>query len=388
MSDIDFTIKINNTEGRTEELQGFTAFEVVDAIDAACKPFAFSLPYEDNEKNRKRFRPYSSGVLSVHAGGEMILSGYYENPEFSLNANTRVLELQGRSASGAIIEWSAGSQWERVVKDGKLVNIKPLPNLAFEATGLKLQDILKQFAAAHMINAIPGTEVIPEITIEPGQTVFDFISKLMATNGYFGVPLPDGSLYYFKSIGKAAFFDDLKKTEYYRNRDITKSYPVCDLIEGVSPIISANTSHDVTKRFWKYMVVTTAWGEPNVEYMAIDKKLSPAIRGIKIIQPSQQSADYSRAAAIERSRALIDSYTVSIQVKGYGYLNADRRAVPWAAGDVVRVKIPSVFILKPTLLIIKRAVFKRDNDGDYTTLDLGFKEAYSGGYPEAFPWED
>lgn len=234
---------------------------------------------------------------------------------------------------------------------------------------MTFNDIAEYFAAAHVVKAVPDTVPINEVSIEPGQTLFDFLSKLAAANGYFGRALPNGSL-------------------EYRN-DLGKTPPVCDIEEGQSPVISITTNHDVTKRFWKYKIVASSTGQPNVEAEAKDSELSPAIRGVKIIQPSQQSADYQKAANLARSRALIDSYNATVIVSGFTYTTPSGTGEFWQAGDVVRVYAPGAFIVKTTKLIIKRVTFSLDeNGGQQSTLDLGLPEAYSGGYPKEVPWED
>ncbi len=355
----EITIHINNTN---EKLTGWTGFQVVRAIDACADAFAFSLPWDPTPENRKRFLPYSPGVIKIFGGSEQFLLGYIEVVSVSSASGQRVINLQGRSASGGLLDWSAGSIWDRSAQAFSSETV-------FELQGLTFNKIARKLAAAHVVKAVPDTAPINEVSIEPGQTLFDFLSKLAAANGYFGRALTTGGL-------------------EYRN-DLGKTPPVCDLVEGESPVLSINTNHDVTKRFWKYKIVASSTGQPNVEAEAKDTKLSPAIRGIKIIQPSQQSVDYQKAANLARSRALIDSYSATVTVSGFTYKTHGSTGKFWQAGDVVRIYAPGAFILKFTKLIIKRVTFSLDeNGGQISTLELGLPEAYSGGYPEEFPWED
>ncbi len=354
----EISIHLNSTN---EKLTGWTGFQIVRSIDSACDAFSFSLPFDPTEKNRKRFLPYSPGVIKIYGDKEEFLTGYIEVVSVVSNGNNRTINLQGRSASGGLIDWSAGSVWDRGAQSFS-------DETVFEMEGMSFNNIVGKIANGHMVSADPDTAIINEISIEPGQSLYAVISKLAASNGYFGVPQPDGSL-------------------LYRN-DLGKTVPVADISEEISPVISISTNHDVTKRFWKYQIIATSTGQTDVSAEIKDTILSPAIRGIKIIQPEQQSADYQKAAELARSRAMIDSYNVTVNLDGFAY-NSGTKWKFWMPGDVVNIHAPGAFIFKKSKLIIKRVTFQLDeNGGQKTALDLGFSESYSGEFPKGFPWEN
>ncbi len=357
----EISIHLNSTN---EKLTGWTGFQVVRSIDSACDAFSFSLPFDPTEMNRKRFLPYSPGVIKIYGDKEEFLTGYIEVVSVVSNGNNRTINLQGRSASGGLIDWSAGSIFRRQNK-----TVVPTDESIFEINEpMTCENIVAKLAAAHVVHFQPDTPLINELAIEPGQSLYAVISKLAASNGYFGVPQPNGSLVYRNDLGKTA--------------------PVADISEGISPVISISTNHDVTKRFWKYQIIATSTGQTDVSAEIKDSKLSPAIRGIKIIQPEQQSADYQKAAELARSRAMIDSYNVTVNLDGFAY-NSGTEWKFWMPGDVVNIHAPGAFIFKKSKLIIKRVTFQLDeNGGQKTALDLGFPEAYFGEFPKGFPWEN
>ena len=343
-----------------EKITGWSGFQIVNAIDAAANGFGFSVPFDPTPANIARFRPYSPGVVKIFLGDEQFLLGYFEKITATSSSAGRLLTIEGRSASGGIVEWSAGSLWDQtnqVFRD----------ETAFDVSGMTAGDIAKYLAAAHKIFFQPDTGVINDLLIEPGQTLFQIIGKLAAANGYFGVPQYDESL-------------------IYRN-DLGETDPVAELIEGQTPLVSVETTHDVTKRHWRYRAIGSATGNSNSWAISTDSELAPAIRGIKIVQPEQQSTEIQKAADMARSRGLIDSYSLTATVKGFAYNLSGGEWRFWRAGDVIDLYAPGAFILKERPFIIKRATFTEDvNNGQQTVLDLAFPELYSGGFPKEFPW--
>ncbi len=355
-----------------EKLTGWTGFNVVRALDAAADAFAFSLPFDPTPENVERFRPYSPGVIEIRGDNERFLRGYFEHVTASTQADSRTIELQGRSTTGVLVEWSAGHFPGEVQKLGKVTFLATeayKENVAFEFSGMTFNQIAVKVAFPNEVKAFPDTPVIEDVAIEPGTTCFKFLASLAAANGYLGIPTPAGALHY--------------------RRDLGTTPTVVDLIEGQSPVISVSTTHDMTKRFHVYKVVASSTGNPGVEAFAYDKALAPNIRGSLVVEPQQQSTDYQQAANFARARGLIDSYNTAVIVTGFAFRNKAGAQQFWKAGDVIRLYAPGAFILKPSKLIVRRATFRLDESGgQITTLDLALPEVFSGGYPEVVPWED
>ena len=146
-----------------------------------------------------------------------------------------------------------------------------------------------------------------------------------------------------------------------------------------------NINHDVTKRFQNYMVIGTSEGEPETTAELSDyESLGAGVRGRQISELRQQTTDITASAEYARARAMIDSYTATAEVDGWHY-----NGILWNPGDIITVKAPGAFILKPTRLIIIRVTYKIDGSGGQSCLiDLGLPEVYDGTTPktEALPW--
>jgi len=366
-----------------EKLTGWTGFQVVRAIDACADAFAFSLPFAPTPKNIQRFKPYSPGVIEIWGDDERFLTGYFEVVSVNSSADARNIELQGRSTTGVLVDWSAGAiyragdykntETQFLMQGGVVVRKEGASETQFEFQGLTFNQIAAKIAAPNEVKISPSeipsdTGPMEDVSIEPGDTVFDFLSKLASANGYFGRATPAGALHYFRTLGTTP--------------------AVVDLHEGDAPIKEIQTYHDVTKRFYRYQIIASTTGQPGVAAVSYDEVLSPAIRGTQITEPEQQSADYQQAANLSRSIALIESYTATITVTGFAFRNKSGAWQFWRAGDCLRVYAPGAFVLKPTKLIIKQVTFQLDESGgQQTTLDCALPEVYSGGYPQVVPWQ-
>ena len=135
-----------------EKLSGFQGLQVSRAIDAAADAFSFSLPWNPTEKNIERFRPFNPQIVRVRVDDELLLTGYVEKSEFSTSADSKALNIQGRSASGTLLDWSAGPPFQ-------------FQNVTFNQFNTKLYQNFDPTADAGVAFATPDTAPISEVSI-------------------------------------------------------------------------------------------------------------------------------------------------------------------------------------------------------------------------------
>lgn len=342
----------------SEIITGFEGLQVIRSIDSGADAFAFSLPWDPTPENRKRFKPFGYQVPYIYIDDDPILTGYVEMLNFSASASGRKLEIQGRSASGLMVDTNAGPPYQ-------------FENITFNALSRELYKALDHdtnigiaYAADEKGN-IKDTKPISEVSIEPGQTMYDVLSKLAASQGLWGRPTPEGRI------------------EFRKFTSTAKS--VASLVEGQSPVKSISTNHDGTRRFQRYLVIGTSEGSPDTEAEVSDyEKLGLAKRGRKIERLAQQSTDITQAARFSRSRAVIDSYSAVAEVDGWKY-----NGHLWTPGEIITVRAPGAYLEKPTRLIIKIVTFTIDETGGQATqLELSLPEAFDQTDPkkEDLPW--
>jgi len=342
-----------------EKLTGFEGLQVVRSIDSAADAYSFSLPWDATEKNIDRFRPFFVRKAFIDVDGKTIVTGYLEKLSFSTSAAGRRLNVQGRSASGTILDWSAGPPFQ-------------FENLTFNNISKELSKAIHSSLAGGVVFAnltpeedfITDTPPIAEVTIEPGDTFFKIISSLASSHGLWARPTATGLLEYRK-------FSSTRKS-------------VATLFEGISPVRVITSDHDVTKRFQNYMVIGTSEGNNSTAEVSDYESLGAGVRGRQISELGQQTTDINQAAKFARSKAVIDSYTATAEIDGWHY-----NGVLWNPGDIITVKAPGAFILNPTRLIIVRVTYKIDESGGQAAiLDLGIPNIYDGTEPklEDLPW--
>ncbi len=338
-----------------ERLSGWQGLQIVRGIDQAADGFSFRVPFEATEENRLRFAAYRTNNVVVRHGGDPVITGPTEKLSAQWSGDGRELTIEGRSRSAAILEISAWPGEYRA----------PFDTLSYLLQVPKDQR-KDQPPPAVVVTSDP--EIMTRVTqVDPGQTVYEVLSKIAAGYGLWAQPQPDGSLLFRKIRGAPAGVE---------------------LREAVAPLISIATTHDLTKRYHRYRVEKTIDGE-NYSAEAVDNGVDPILRPIKITEP-EQDAEVAEAAKWAKSRGIIDGYTCKATVTGWtvgGKL--------WAPAMTIPVYAPSAMIYDTYELIVKRVTLQLDESGGaITELDLTFPEAFLGTDPakpgqppgRPYPW--
>ena len=340
------TLQIGN-----EKLSGFSGLQVSLGIDTGANAFSFTVPWVNTPENIDRFKPFRPDKVFIRIDGELILTGYIDITSWTISEGQNLLNVQGRSASAPIVDYSAGPPFQ-------------FQDITFNDFGREMWKAVGGTSGGAVAIAIPDTDKISEISIDPGETLYDVVSKLASANGLWAIPTPTGELSYQK----------IKST----------SISVATLEEGKGPVKSVTSSADITKRFQKYMVIGTFDGNPESTAEISDPEtFGLAIRGRKIVPLSQQTTDMDQAARFLRSTALIDSYSASCEVEGWHY-NGNL----WKPGTIMTLKAPSAYINKPSRFMIRNVTLQLDESGGQIAgLELSIPEAYDGTEPKALPWQ-
>lgn len=333
----DISIQLN---GRV--LTKWEGLQVVRSIDSAADAFSFSAPWKDTPENRITFAPYSPGVINIRYGQTVILTGYAEIIEGGLGADGNQINVQGRSTTGVLVDWSAGPP--------------------FEFIGMTFNQIATEVARPNRVEAVPDTPLIDIAEIEIGQTVYNFLSRIASAHNLWARPRPSGALVFSRLDGSRA--------------------SVAYLEQGRSPVVAINTKHDSTQRFNRYITILSTWGPEQIGE-AVDPGVAPNIRGRKIIQIQQVPDEILNAANFARARGLLDSYSVTATVAGW-----EIDGIIWEAGMNVDVLASDAFIYRRTKYTIRKATLQLDESGGrITALDLCLPETFEGRLPRTYPWQ-
>jgi prophage tail gpP-like protein len=337
--------------GELLEVEGWTGLQIVRGIDQAADAFSFSFPWEATEENKRRFVAYRTSTVQIKYDNEVIVSGIAEKYEPTSSAEGVTMTLNGRSRSGALLELSAGPPFELAGTFNAIAN-QIIPTKASGGN--------RSFVT---VRAVPdfllSTGIV--LNVEPGQTIWEVLSKIAAGRNLYAFPQPDGGIIF---------------------KTITVPSPSADIREGLSPVISVSTSMDLTQRFYEYIVSNTNGGDTLV-YSEIDRGVAPDIRAKKYTQ-TDQPGEIENAAKFARNRGIMDSYTCTVTVAGW----TTNDGTLWAPGMTVNVYYPSAMIYRDSLLMIKRVTMQLDeNGGAVTQLELTFPQVFTGGdITRAFPY--
>jgi prophage tail gpP-like protein len=360
----DITITIDG-----ERLSGFEGLSIIRALDSAADAFSFSIPWGPTPENRRRFAPFATRTIDIDVGARRILRGYIEQVNVSTSTGGRQLNIQGRSETGVLVDWSVGPpfEWEGVSFNDIAAQIAhPYRVYAPTNPDLSSQGSIDADTQAALSVVGYGEFALPLIEAEVGQSVFDFLNKLAAANGLWARPIADAT------AGSELQFTRLS----------SRAPSIADLVEGESPVMDVSVSHDVTKRFAEYLAISQSDAEQQEATVPDPLGLDRTVRFRRVHQVTQRTTDIEQAAIRARSQAIIDSYSPSVTVSGWTFGGAF-----WGPGGIVRVVAPGAMIYEPTRLIIKRATMKlSQRAGQTTDLDLTLPEAYDQQQPEARPW--
>lgn len=330
----DITVSVT---GGQFDVRGWSGLQIVRALDSCADGFSFSFPWEDTAKNRKLWRAYRTVGCVIKYRGTPVVTGVIERIAATWAAGRRDLSIEGRSSTGLLLDLSA----EPV----------EMATNSFNAIAAILSPNVTVFASPD----------IQEITaqIDVGTTIYAALAGIAAGHGLWAQPQSNGTLKFSR---------------------ISSGSPVARLTEGDSPIISIDTAHDLTRRYYRYRTIVTANGE-TTRGESVDAGVDPARDG-KIEQAASESNAID-AAKFARSRGIIDSYTCTVTVAGW---TIDGQL--WAPGQTVSIEAPSAMIYNRSTLIIKRATMQLDESGGAVTeLDLTFPQVFTGAdITEAFPY--
>jgi prophage tail gpP-like protein len=336
VGDTEVTLAIGGNTFR-----GWSGVTIQKSIDAFSQ-FAVSVPFDPSRGEiRRAFTPFSYERVQVYIGRELVLTGTMELIEPSVNAMSREITVQGRSIPGVLVDCHIGSdgdQW----------------------WGLSLQQLATEFCRPFSIDVVlDGDDAYPsdEIIAEPGKTFFSFLQQVADANHRLITDDETGRLVILTpQVG---------------------GEPVASITEGQDSIISFSASYNGAKRFSKYTILSQAVGLPDMEGTASDPHVQ-AFRPFVKLGGESVIDNIEQAAIQERGLALASSFALNISVIGW-----HTGRVLWDKGQIVTVKIPSVFIDSDTPMLISAVKMTIDAEvGQVSELTLVPPETYTEKVPE------
>ena len=326
--------------------KGWTSCQITRSVDAIAGGFVLGL--SDRWEPGQRSMPLAAGMrcelLSSFGSGtaDPLISGFIDKTNFSLSANSHAVTVEGRDASGDLVDCSAihnPGQW-----------------MGFDAAQLAVE-LARPFGITVALSAgvNPGG-ASPSYKIEPGGSAFDALSRALKQRELLCLPDGRGGLVLTK-IGQ-------KKAS-------------TALVQGVN-ILSATATFDLSERYSDYIVQGQRQGSDAAWGAACSVRGQVRDRGVVRYRPYLLRAEQQGDAAYMRKRAVWEkslreakSTAVNITVQGW---RQDDGAL-WPLGALVDCELPWLGIGQE--LCIARLVLTKNAQGGTTTqLELKDPDAF------------
>ena len=336
VSDTTVTLAIG---GQT--FTGWSGVSIQRSIEGFSQ-FAVTSPFDPSRSEiRKAFKPFSYELVELYIGRELILTGVMELVEPTINADDRSIMIQGRSVPGVLVDCC-------------------MPEDASSYDGLSLSELATELCRPFTISVVDlsnGDYVFHDDLIpEPGEKIFNYLQKVadaeqkLITDDATGrlvisKPSPDGE-------------------------------PVASIVEGVDKIVRATATYDGSKRFSKYIVMSQLDGMPDLSGYASDQTV-PAYRPYIKIGSEAVIDDMDTAAEQERSLGIAASMKISMSVIGW-----HTGKLLWNKGQMVTVRLPSLFIDTDTKMLVSSVQLTLDTGGQVAELLLVPPETFTPKVPE------
>lgn len=341
VSDTTVTLAIG---GQT--FTGWSGVSIQRSIEGFSQ-FAVTCPFDPSRPEiRRAFKPFSYELVELYIGRELILTGVMELVEPTINADDRSIMIQGRSVPGVLVDCC-------------------MPEDASSYDGLSLTELARLLCEPFTItvldtsgpNGTEGDSVFHDDLIpEPGEKIFNYLQKVadaeqkLITDDATGrlvisKPSPDGK-------------------------------PVASIVEGVDKIVRATATYDGSKRFSKYIVMSQLDGMPDLSGYASDPHV-PAYRPYIKIGSEAVIDDIDTAAEQERSLGIAASMKISLSVIGW-----HTGKILWNKGQMVTVRLPSLFIDSDTEMLVSSVQLTLDTGGQVAELLLVPPETFTPKVPE------
>lgn len=342
---------------------GWEGVTITRALDTCADAFSLSAPFNpDRPEVRAAFRPFGYQRATVQIDDQLILTGRVESVDPSTSAEDRVINVQGRSLTGSLVDCQidgAGYQFQGMSL--KSITEKLCKPFGIEVVSTAGSGPVKA-SALGASTVDDAKKALEESRADPGQAVFEYLQSIA------------------KPVGLLLTGDELGRLLIIR--PTAQTPPVAALVEGQGHVKSVSAGYNGTGRFSRYKVLLQVDGTPNLSGLAVDGGVG--IYRPRVVNGSDGDAKaVTKAAEMQRALAYAESVQVSVEVTGW----RTTAGSVWTPGQVVTLLAPGAFIMRETSFMIRQATLALDaSNGRTTVLDLVLPATYTGQLPAVEPW--
>lgn len=339
---------------------GWKSISISAGLERLARDFTLAITWKWPGNTIQR-PPEAGQKCQVYIGNDLVLTGYIFGTPISYDANSVTLAVQGRSLTADLVDCAAitqdgkQGQW-RQQELGQIVKELCQPYSIDVVDEVKQAQQKKQAQQAALVAAgvapasqgQPKKDTLADHTIEPSETVFDSINRLLSIYRQFATDDGYGRLV----IAQVA----------------SGGYAATELVSGKN-ILTGSAGLDFSDTYSEYRVLGQTSKTTNINGKASDPRAHR--KRVLIIQQNGQidnkkAEDRANWEASHRmGKALEANYTVNGWRQGTGQL--------WLPNTIVRVRDELINFDRD--MLIMEVTYSLDDGGMLTHLRVAPPEA-------------
>jgi prophage tail gpP-like protein len=322
------------------DYSGWTSVEISTGLERQARSFNIGITWKWPGQNI--LRPVKQGArCEVRIGGDLVTTGWVDATPISYDHEKVTTSITGRSLTADLIDCGAinqPGQWK----------------------GQSVQKIVQAIAGVYGLTVkseIAATSGLADHTIEPGETAFESIDRLLTLFRVFSTDNAQGHVV-LAEVGSAGRCSD-------------------SLRLGCN-VLKADAALDFTQVFSEYRVIGQRSGTDEdfaktateVNASVSDPRMTR--KRVKVIHESGQLTDKMAAdrANWERGTALGKALETTYEVQGWRQANG----ALWIPNTIVRVIDPVIGYDRD--MLIAEVTYRLDDQGTVCQLRVGPPEGY------------
>jgi len=309
----------------------------------------------DIEIFKESFRPFKYDDMEIKLNGDTIFVGTMVSVVPRLEANSRMVNVQGYALPGVLNDCMAPS------------SLAPLEFLDQNLTSIA-KTVCDPFGIRVRIEGSSGA-VFEKVALKPTQKIFSFLSDLASQRNFVITSTPSGDL---------LFHRDSEKT----------GTPRALLSQGSEPLMSVQANFKSQDYFASVTGIQTP---PIFDFLGTlepftqrNKRLEGVTRPfVFIVKDADNIAELKEGVGVRIGRMFANAASYSITVSTW----RDSKNRLWRPNTTIKLIAPGAMIYTSYEFIIRRIKFIRDNNRFTADLNLITPGSLSGKVPEDLPWD-
>lgn len=316
----------------------------IDAIDMV----EFGAP--NDVKFKDILKPFSYKTVAITINEDVMFTGNMVALSPVLENKRKIVSVSCYSTPGVLNDCTA-----------------PASMYPLEFNETKLENIVTKLCEPFGVNVIVEADtgaVFDRATIDPGERIYSFITKLAQQRNIIITNDIDGNLLLLRSISAGS--------------------PVVEMEQGTSPILSI-TPHFNEQNYYSHItgIEPVLVGFEGSQFTVKNSRLKGVVRPLTFNAPDTENADLKTAVESKTGRMFGNMVSYNLKVNTW----RDPSGKLWEPNTTLKLYAPDVFVYNYYEFIIRSVEFNRDKKTETAVINLVLPGSFSGEIPNNLPWD-